>query len=138
MDYQFEHEMQMFFGESNLLSTDTLFSGKTMVSKIGEKLRAKVEFISTHVSSEYDALKLSIINREEGVVDSKTFKFADIIGRKNDRNPHIWDSEGNARWHLYRPTAKEFEKIQGAVEGYIEMYADQELTENHGMKLGGM
>lgn len=138
MDYQFEHEMQMFFGESNLLSAETLFSGKTMVSKIGDNLRAKVEFISTHVSSEYDALKLSIINREQGLVDSKIFKFADIIGRKNDRNPHIWDSEGNARWHLYRPTAKEFEKIQGVVEGYIEMYADQELTERLGQKMGGM
>ena len=138
MDYQFEHEMRMFFGDSELLSTETLFTGKTMISKIGENLRAKVEFISTHVSSEYDALKLSIINREQGVIDNKTFNFADIIGKKNGRTPHVWDSGDKAGWHLYRPTANEFEKIQGEVEKYIEMYADQELLENVGQRMGGM
>ena len=83
MDY-LEHEMQMFFGESALLSADTVFSHRAMVSDIGKDLRAKVEFINTKIASQYDALKLSIINRTMGVVDTQTFKFSDIIGKRTD------------------------------------------------------
>ena len=136
MDY-FEHEMQMFFGESALLSTDTVFSHRAMVSDIGKDLRAKVEFINTKIASQYDALKLSIINRTMGVVDTQTFKFSDIIGKKNGYDPYIWENDGTAKWYGYRPNALEFERIQGKVEEYIEIYADQELR-YQGHTMGGM
>jgi len=136
MDY-FEHEMQMFFGESALLSADTVFSHRAMVSDIGKDLRAKVEFVNTKITSQYDALKLSIINRTMGVVDTQIFKFSDIIGKKNGNDPYIWENDGSAKWYGYRPNALEFESIQGKVEEYIEIYADQELR-YQGHTMGGM
>ena len=54
-----------------------------MLGGIGKNLRAKVQFISTNVSNHYDALKLTIINREQGQIDIETFRFVDIIGKKN-------------------------------------------------------
>lgn len=37
-----------------------------------------------------------------------------------------------------RQPESEYEAIASKVEDYIAMYADQELIENHGMKMGGM
>ena len=127
MDY-FEHEMQMFFGESALLSADTVFSHRAMVSDIGKDLRAKVEFINTKIASQYDALKLSIINRTMGVVDTQTFKFSDIIGIHDGIAPYIWEYNAtDIKWYKYRPTAFDYEDIQNAVEGYISMFADETM-----------
>lgn len=37
----YENQLKRMFGESELLSADTIFSGKAMISKIGEDLRCK-------------------------------------------------------------------------------------------------
>ena len=112
-----------------------------MISKIGEDLRAKVEFVTARVSGQYEGLKTSIINRKEGVVDSHTVMFHEVIGLKGasrDRKPHVWDDNGKAQWFGFTPTESEYEAIASKVEDYIAMYADQEMTENLGMKMGGM
>ena len=137
----YEIQLKRMFGDSELLSADTIFSGKTMVSKIGDDLRAKVEFVTARVSGQYEGLKTSIINRKEGLVDSHTVMFHEVIGMKGanrDRKPHVWDDNGKAHWFGFAPTESEFEAIASKVEDYIAMYADQEMTENHGMKMGGM
>ena len=46
----YEIQLKRMFGDSELLSADTIFSGKTMVSKIGDDLRDKVEFVTARVS----------------------------------------------------------------------------------------
>ena len=141
METFYENQLKRMFGESELLSADTIFSGKAMISKIGEDLRAKVEFVTARVSGQYEGLKTSIINRKEGVVDSHTVMFHEVIGLKGasrDRKPHVWDDNGKAQWFGFTPTESEYEAIASKVEDYIAMYADQELIENHGMKMGGM
>ena len=85
-------------------------------------------------------MKLSIINKNEGLIDSQTFMFHEIIGLKGaarDRKPHIWDDNGKAVWFGYEPTATEFESIASKVEDYIEMYSDQEMG-YEGHTMGGM
>jgi hypothetical protein len=137
----YENQLKRMFGESELLSADTIFSGKAMISKIGEDLRAKVEFVTARVSGQYEGLKTSIINRKEGVVDSHTVMFHEVIGLKGasrDRKPHVWDDNGKAAWFGYEPTTTELETIGAKVEDYIGMYADLELTEGNGMRMGGM
>ena len=37
----YERQMQRMFGDSEVLSADTIFAGKAMVSKISDDLRAK-------------------------------------------------------------------------------------------------
>ncbi len=133
----FEKEMRRMFCESENLSADTIFTNKAMLSPIGKDLRAKVEFIHTNVSDHYNALKLSIINRTEGLVDSQVFKFRDIIGLKNGQEPHIWDDHGKVGWYMYAPTNTEYESIQNEVEEYIGMFADQEMG-YEGHTMGGM
>ena len=136
----YENQLKRMFGDSEVLSADTIFAGKAMVGKISDTLRAKVEFVTARVSGQYEGLKLSIINKNEGLVDSQTFMFHEIIGLKGvarDRKPHVWDDNGKAHWFGYEPTPTEIENIASKVEDYIEMYADQEMG-YEGHTMGGM
>ncbi len=51
-----------------------------MLGKLDDDLRVKLEFISTFISGQYNALRLTLINRTDGVVDKGVFKFSDILG----------------------------------------------------------
>ena len=133
----FEHEMKVLFGDSESLSADTVFSNKTMISKISEDLRAKVQFVSTKIADQYDALRLTIISRNEGTVDTETFRFVDIIVQQNGYNPHIWDDNGNARWYGFKMTERDYCLITEIVENYVSIYADQDMR-YHGSNMGGM
>ena len=134
----YETLLKRMLRDSELLSADTIFSGKTMISKIGDDLRAKVEFVTAGIHKNYEGLNTSIINRKEGVVDSHTIMFYEVMGLKNGQRPHIWESDGKANWFVYTPSPKEIDTIATKIEDYISMYADQEMTENCGMKMGGM
>ena len=134
----YEKELHRLFDDSERISDDTGFAVKTMITKIGEDLRAKVQFVNTKISGQYDALRLTIINRHEGTVDSETFKFSDIIGMKGDREPHIWEDGQKVDWYIYHPTAYDYKLISDTVEDYISMYADQGYRFDSGMEMGGM
>ena len=124
----YEHELMKIFGDSELLSADTVSSGKTMISKIGADLRAKIQVVTSGHANHYDALKVSIIKRNEGVVDEQRFKFSDIIGIHDGIAPYIWEYNAtDIKWYKYRPTAFDYEDIQNAVEGYISMFADETM-----------
>ena len=137
----YERQLKRMFSDIGSQSTDTVFAGKAMLSKISDDLRAKVEFVTGRMASQYEGLKLSIISKNEGIIDSQTFMFHEIIGLKGasrDRKPHVWDDNGKAAWFGYEPTTIELETIGAKVEDYIGMYADLELTEGNGMRMGGM
>ena len=137
----YERQLKRMFSDIGSQSTDTVFAGKAMLSKISDDLRAKVEFVTGRMASQYEGLKLSIIHKNEGIIDSQSFMFHEIIGLKGaarDRRPHVWDDNGKAAWFGYEPTTAELETIGSKVEDYISMYADLELTESNGMRMGGM
>lgn len=124
----YEKQLRRMFEDSEVLSADTIFAGKGMLSFIDSDLRAKVEFITGRVAGQYEGLKLSIINRTDGIVDSQNFMFHEIIGLKGsnrDRKPHIWDDNGKANWFGYEPTPNEMSLIASKVEDYVSMYSEQ-------------
>ena len=41
----FEKELHRLFDDSERISADAVFAGKTMIAPIGEDLRAKVQFV---------------------------------------------------------------------------------------------
>ena len=126
----YEKQLKRMFPDFDTQSGDTIFAGKSMISIISNELRAKVEFVTGRVSGQYEGLQLSIINKNEGVIDSQEFKFHEIIGLKGpkqDRKPHVWDDNGKASWFVYEPTDAELENIGSKVEEYVWMYADHDL-----------
>ena len=99
----YEKQLKRMFPDFDTQSGDTIFAGKSM---------------------------LSIINKNEGVIDSQSFMFYEIIGMKGpekDRKPHIWDDNGKASWFVYEPTDAELESIGSKVEEYVWLYADHDL-----------
>ena len=126
----YEKQLKRMFPDFDTQSGDTIFAGKAMLSIISDDLRAKVEFITTRVAGQYEGLRLSIINKHDGVIDSQTFMFHEIVGLKGpkkDQKPHVWDDNGKPDWFVYEPTTEELEQIGSKVEDYVFMYADHEL-----------
>ena len=128
----FEGELRQMFGNAESIR-DAKFVGRTMLGKLGDDLLVKAQFISTHVSKQYDAIQVSILNRTDGVVDKETMLFGDIIGQKNTSitgrvNPYMWEeSVGKAYW--YTPVSiSEKAQISDTVLDYVEMFQENNLT----------
>lgn len=128
----FEKEMrQMFEGDDILM--DAKFVGKTMLAKLDDDLRIKLQFIASHISGQYDTVQMTIINRTDGVVDKQNFKFSDIIGKytRPGRDPldyHMWEYQGKPEW--YTPISlTDKARIADTVMDYAEMFIDQSMTE---------
>ena len=78
----FEGELQRMFGGNDIISEPKIV-GRTLLGKIDDDLRVKLQFVSTEVHKHFDAIQVSILNRTDGLVDRETMLFGDIIGVKN-------------------------------------------------------
>ncbi len=124
----YEKEMRSMFGHTDIIQ-DPKFCGKLMLGKLDDDLRVKLEFIDTYISGQYNALRLTLINRTEGVVDKGVFKFSDILGQYQGRGPspldyHMWECGNKPEWYTLI-TATQKAAIADRVLEYVEMYQDQ-------------
>ena len=78
----FEGELHRMFGGNDIIH-DPKIVGRTLLVKIDDDLRVKLQFVSTGIAKHYDAIQVSILNRTDGLVDRETMLFGDIIGVKN-------------------------------------------------------
>ena len=129
----FEQELRKLFADGDIID-DPKFVGRACLGSLGGDLRVRAEFISMNISSQYNALRLTVLNRKEGVVDKSVLRFEDIIGKKavpgnpNFRNgvsPHIWDDRGKADWYVYRPTPADFEALRQAADDYLDVFRER-------------
>ena len=127
----FEKEMRQMFEGDDILQ-DAKFVGKTMLAKLDDDLRIKLQFIASHISGQYDTVQMTIINRTDGVVDKQNFKFSDIIGKytRPGRDPldyHMWEYQGKPEW--YTPISlTDKARIADTVMDYAEMYLEQPMS----------
>ena len=123
----FEQEMRKMFGDSPVIQ-DAQYCGRTLIGKVDDELRVKLQFITTGIADNYDSIRMKIINRTEGEVDSEVFRFADILGVPNtaSRSIYMWDDRGRgADWYGYHPTIIDYDKISETINGFISMYQDE-------------
>ena len=127
----FEKEMRQMFDDNDIFQ-DAKFVGKTMLAKLDDDLRIKLQFIASHISGQYDTVQMTIINRTDGMVDKQNFKFSDIIGKcirpgRELLDYHMWEYNNKPEW--YTPiTQSQKATIADTVLGYIEMYQDQTMV----------
>ena len=69
----FEKELRNLFGSSPMLR-DAHYCGRTCLAKLDADLRVKLQFTTTGYADHYDAIKLAVINRTDGVVDQQDRK----------------------------------------------------------------
>lgn len=127
----FEKELRNMFETCDFIQ-EKAYSGKSMLGKLDESLRVKVSFVTTGVADVYNALRIKVINRTEGEIDSELFRFSDIIGTQrsaynNKVEPHIWHVDGKDEWYL--PISQnERERIADTVLDYVSMYQEEGLA----------
>ena len=76
----YEQELRKLFENSGLIDRPQ-FSGRVCVGELGKDLRVRAELFSAHVAADYDAIRLAVLNRTEGVVD-KTWYASRMYGEK--------------------------------------------------------
>ena len=126
----YEQELRKLFEHSDLVDRPQ-FCGRVCVGDLGKDLRVRAEFLSTHISSQYDAIRLTVLNRTEGVVDRTLLRFQDVWGKKQVPNnpnfrsgviPHLWDDYGKVEWYAYHPTAADYAALRDAVGQYLSAF----------------
>ena len=130
----FERELGRVFGDGQVIR-DPTYSGRACLGTLGQDLRVRARFITTGYADHYDSLKITVLNRTDGPVDTLVLKLKDLLGKKsvpgnpNFRegvSPHIWDNYGKQEWYAYHPTAADYEVIRQAAKQYLDVFRDRQ------------
>ena len=139
MNNIFEQELKKLFGDGQLID-DPTYSGRSCFGTLGRDLRVRAQFITTGTAYNYDALKLTVLNRTNGPVDTMALRLKDLLGKKavpsnpNFREgviPHIWDDSGKADWYVYHPAAADYTMNRKAAEQYLNVFRDRQQERIH-------
>jgi hypothetical protein len=112
---------------------DATYVGRACYVRLDEMNRAKLQFVTGNIASQYNALRMDILNRHDGQVDTLRLRFEDIWGKQQVSNPnfsegifpHIWDDYGKADWYVYHPDLSDYESLGEAVSTYLSVYQEQ-------------
>ena len=130
----FEQELGRLFGDGQVIRNPT-YSGRSCFGTLGKDLRVRARFITTGYADHYDSLKITVLNRTDGPVDTLVLKLKDLLGKKsvpgnpNFRegvSPHIWDNYGKQEWYAYHPTAADYETIRQAAGQYLDVFRERQ------------
>lgn len=135
MHTTFENELNKIFGNDDLLK-NTKYIGRVCFGELDGDMRLRAEFITLGVSSHYEALKLSAINRKDGVVDSVVVRFSELWGKKQTQNPnfpdgiypHLWLSDNKLGWYVYQPSKSDFDLLKNSVKNYMSIYITNDIA----------
>ena len=105
------------------------YAGRSAYIQLDPDLRARLEFVSLNIAGQYNALKLTILNRTEGAVDVNILRFGDLLGKKKVSNPnfsdgilpHLWDDYGKVDWYVYQPTQADYIKVWNKREKFADI-----------------
>ena len=89
------------------------YAGRSAYIQLDPELRVKLDFLSLNISNQYNALKLTVLNRTEGAVDMNIIRFGDLLGKKKVSNPnfsdgvlpHLWDNKLTGAVSRYGPSS---------------------------------
>ena len=116
---------------------DATYVGRACYVRLIDTNRAKIQFVTGIVANQYNALQLTILNRNEGQVDVLRLRFTDLLGKKQTNNPnfcdgvdpHIWDSSDGVHWYVYQPTRQDYDTLGDAVSDYLDIFQEPVQTE---------
>lgn len=126
-----EQELRKLF-DYDAIMFDTRFVGNACYGSLTDSIRAKIQFTTGAVSNQYDGLKITLLNRQEGEIDSLRLRFLDLWGMKQTANPnfkegvapHLWDDYGKISWYVYHPNKTDYRQLADAVKTYLEVFQE--------------
>jgi hypothetical protein len=127
----FEQELRRLFGNDKTIS-DKAFVGRSFFGKLTDSLRVRVEFVTMGTSDHYEAIKATVINRNDGPVDAITLRFSDLFGRKMVNNPnfkdgvtpYIWKYGDKIEWYVYKPVKADYDQISESLNNYFDVFRE--------------
>ncbi|MDY3692557.1 MAG: hypothetical protein SO072_11410 [Dysosmobacter sp.] len=133
----FEQELRKIVGTQY---PSAAFVGRACYVRLNDMNRVKIRFIATEVANQYNALRLTILNRQEGEVDNLLLRFSDLLGKKmtsnpnfpGDITPHIWDDNGKPSWYVYHPSSQDYRTLSDAVSDYLQIFQEMEQNADQG------
>jgi len=135
----FENELQKIV-RLGVPFTDPKYAGGACYGRLDENLRIKLQFTTRDTYQQYEGIKATVINRNDGPVDSTVFWFSDVLGRTKSINPYTdqkgpyaWTYNGKTEWYAYQPTPRDYKQLCEAVSDYCEVFQTQE--QGQGMQM---
>lgn len=126
-----EQELRRMF-DHDAVFPQARFVGNACYGRLTDQIRVKIHFQTGMVADNYDRLKVTLLNRDEGVIDSMVLKFRDLWGMKKVSNPnfsegvyaHLWNDGNKVDWYVYRPTEQDYQQLTEAVRTYLEVFQE--------------
>lgn len=125
----FEQELRKIVGSQY---PDAAFVGRACYVRLNEMNRAKIQFTTCGTADRYQALQMTILNRNDGQVDTLRLRFADLLGKGQINNPYIqqsgpyaWTYNGKTEWYAYQPNDRDYRQLTDAVSGYLDVFQEQ-------------
>lgn len=136
----FAQELKKIVGPSHPGAT---YSGRACYLKLGDANRAKLEFVTQGTMDHYEALRVTVLNRHDGMVDQNTMLFRELIDVQGMRDdcfrrgiPYAWTYNGRTEWYAYQPTAADYRTIGAAVDEYLEVFQELGQRQDDGPSMG--
>jgi len=137
----FENELQKIV-RLGVPFTDPKYVGGACYGRLDDDLIIKLQFNTSNTYQRYEGIKATVINRNDGPVDSAVFLFADVLGRKRVDNPDLRNEiipyartyNGKTEWYAYQPTPQDYKQLCGAVSDYCGVFQAQEMG-GQGMRM---
>ena len=109
--------------------------GNAMYIPLGENNRLKLYFTTLGYADHYEAINISAIDKNNGVIDKTIIKFADVWGKKQVSNPnfqggitpYIWKDGMDVDWYVYHPTPRDMEQLSKQIYDYVELFMEQQI-----------
>lgn len=125
----FEQELRKIVGSQY---PDAAFVGRACYVRLNEMNRAKIQFTTCGTADRYQALQMTILNRNDGQVDTLRLRFADLLGKGQVSNPYIqqsgpyaWTYNGKTEWYAHQPNDRDYRQLTDAVSGYLDVFQEQ-------------
>lgn len=138
----FEKELLRIF-EKDMGISDICVIGNTCYGRLSQDIRVKANFVVGGTANQYGALKVTMLNRNEGPIDSVLLHFSDLWGRKKVNNPnfrdgiyaHIWKNGVKPEWYVYQPTESDYRQLSRAVSNYLDVFREPVQEQQMGQKM---
>ncbi|MBQ7009872.1 MAG: hypothetical protein IJN05_11780 [Ruminococcus sp.] len=134
----FERELRKIVGYCEYIRNPK-YVGRSCIGRLDDDIVVKMEFESTMIRDKYNALRVTLMNRSEGKIDTQLIRFNELWGVKhisgNDIEPHIWKYNEDVNWYCYIPTSTEMSELSQSVDEYLSCFTEPEMEETEEMEM---
>src|SRR5699024_9622551 len=123
---------------------DPVFVGRACLGGLDRNRQVRAEFVTLGHADHYAALRLTLLDSNQGVVDKLTLRFKDVWGRqkiptnpylRDGVDPHIWVESDRIDSYAYHPFQEDYRQLRQMASDNVETFRIQVPAKDHGPKL---